>query len=293
MISLLQEWEAFLEGILDAIEQSGAHNVAAASHKASNAWYKAFDLIYGNVASDYSIPTGKNRYHKFKDKIVEVWCALEQDAPADHPCREKAMGQLETYRQACSDANKPTGGPSPATGTPNKSRASAAGRPAAAAGSAVSAKRGLLGGASGGVVIYKNLDEKDLISKLPGTLQNLFHLRQLSKEMTASTAVRASRKPMEDHSKTVDAAYLEALAEYLGPACDDDGDKDDKKDGETMDKDEAYDRAQCLALLHRYANPGSEQNDIAVAYRKAVDQYVSQVSSVATVAAVEGETIGV
>jgi hypothetical protein len=277
-----------LNGLLDAIESSGAPQVAAASHKANNAWYKAFDLVYGNVASDYSIPTGKNRYHKFKDKIVEVWCALEQDAPADHPCREKSMAQLEAYRQACSEANKPTGAPTPSTaasGTP-KTRPTV-GRPA---GSTVSVKRGLFGPAGG--AIYKNLDEKALVEKLPQPLRNLFTLRQLSREMIASTAVRASRKTMEEHSKAVDAAYLEALAEYVGtPIDDDEDDKDEKKDDEPMDKDEAYDRSQCLALLHRYASPGTEQRNIAVAYRKAVDQYVGQVSSATVVT--EGEAVSV
>ena len=80
--------------------------MAGVSRKANNAWYKAFDLIYGgDGASEYSIPTGKNRYHKFKDKILEVWVALENQAPGENhllPANNQlSMEQYDRYRQAC------------------------------------------------------------------------------------------------------------------------------------------------------------------------------------------------
>lgn len=261
----------FLNGILDAIESSGAPHAAAASHKASNAWYKAFDLVYGGVASDYSIPTGKNRYHKFKDKIVEVWCALEQEAPADHPCRNKALIQLETYRHACSEANKaPMGGS--ASSTPKASRMST-GIAKHGVSSAIS-KRAIAGPPSGVGVTYKNLDEAKVIATLPEPLQSLLHLRQLQKEMTATTAVKVTKKNLEDHSRKIEAAYMDALNEFAGTI---DEEEDTPKDM-SMEKDEAYNRAQALALLYRYSNPGMEQRTISEAYQKAIDQYVAHVA---------------
>ena len=55
------------------MDEANAPTSYAASHKPENEWYKAFDLVYGNVAADCSVPTGKNRFHKFKDKIIELW----------------------------------------------------------------------------------------------------------------------------------------------------------------------------------------------------------------------------
>mmetsp|Transcript_9600 Transcript_9600/g.17500 ORF Transcript_9600/g.17500 Transcript_9600/m.17500 type:complete len:339 (+) Transcript_9600:111-1127(+) len=291
-----KEWEEFLNGILDAIESAGAPHAAAASHKANNAWYKAFDLVYSGIASDYSIPTGKNRYHKFKDKIVEVWCALEQDAPPDHPCREKGMMQLEVYRQACSEANKPPGGPVQ-SGTPKGPRTAAGGK-----GNVVLSTKRTFAGPAGGV-LYRNLDEKEIIAKLPQPLQSLLNLRQMSKEMATCTGVRSQRKAMEDHAKKVDRAYLEAVNEYLGTnngstdaASGEDNDEEDdvkheeKKEEVVMAKDEAYERAQCLALLYRYASAGTEQRSIAEAYQKAVDRYIAHVSHVPVPAEAQEDT---
>ena len=93
-------------------------------------------MIYGGIASEYSIPTGKNRYHKFKDKIVEVWVALETQEPGQHHCRDKALGQLARHRQACLEAatqKTPSGGETP---TSRKSqRTTAAGGPSSASSS--------------------------------------------------------------------------------------------------------------------------------------------------------------
>ena len=63
----------------------------------------AFADIYAGVARDYSVPQGKNRYHKFKDKVVEVWQALEQLPPGEHSCRVRAVRQLHRHRLAVAD----------------------------------------------------------------------------------------------------------------------------------------------------------------------------------------------
>jgi hypothetical protein len=250
-------------------------------------------LVYGGVGSDYSIPTGKNRYHKFKDKIVEVWCALEQDAPTDHPCRNKAMIQLDTYRQACTEANKPAMGGGQLLlshlGTPKglrtatTSNMTAGGAPLkSSVMSSAAAKRGFAGPPPG--VMYKNLDEAKVIATLPEPLQSLLHLRQLQKEMAATTAVRITKKNLEDHAKKIDAAYLDALNEYTGATTMEDDDDDvnnsnnKKNQPPALDKDEAYARSLALALLYRYSSPGMEQRTISEAYQKAVDQYVAHVS---------------
>jgi hypothetical protein len=44
----------------------------------TNEWRLAFDATYNTVLSDFSIPSGKNRYHKFRDKIVEIWKAMQE-----------------------------------------------------------------------------------------------------------------------------------------------------------------------------------------------------------------------
>lgn len=303
---LLLPLRQFLNGVFDAIDQADAPAAAAASHKSNNAWFKAFDLVYGGVAADYSIPTGKNRYHKFKDKIVEVWIALEQHAAPDHPCRPKAIQQLDEYRRACAEANKPTmsagaaqstgsrlslGGesvslaPSPGGlgGTPG-----AKGRPslAGAAAKTPGGKRGFAnanaaagGGGTPGMGMWQNLDEAKTLSKLPQPLQNLLHLRQLGREML-STTPRSARKTLDDNNQKLETAYQEELGEYLAASS-----SDGKK---KSIKDNAYDRSMCLALLHRYAFTVLEQRSITEAYQKAVDEYVEQVSDAASTDAAGG-----
>jgi len=96
-------WEDFLTTVLQIVDRTGAPECAAASHKKDNAWVVAFADIYAGVARDYSVPQGKNRYHKFKDKIVEVWQALEQLQPGEHSCRVRAIRQLHRHRLAVAD----------------------------------------------------------------------------------------------------------------------------------------------------------------------------------------------
>jgi hypothetical protein len=239
----------FLTQVLQCIEEAGAPETAAASHKANNAWYKAFDLIYGGVAREYSIPTGKNRYHKFKDKVLEVWVALESQAPGENHCRELAMDQYERYKRACSEANKTgsNGGGTLASGgsgvNGNKASKTGAGQtPGSASYKLAGGKRSYSTAMGGGASLpsagsqshglWKNLDEKAVLEGLPATLRSLVHLKQLSKEMAAGTANRAARRGIEEHSKKLDGAYLEALTEYLKESGDDDDDDDDDDETE-------------------------------------------------------------
>lgn len=73
---------------------------------------KAFNGIYETVATEYQVPTGKNRHHKFKDKIVELWNAMEQEVECGrqdsttHPLYQLGIKQLHTYRAASSSRKK-------------------------------------------------------------------------------------------------------------------------------------------------------------------------------------------
>lgn len=268
-----KEWEEFLTQVLQCIEEAGAPETAAASHKANNAWYKAFDLIYGGVAREYSIPTGKNRYHKFKDKILEVWQALEQQAPGENHCREVAMEQYERYRKACAEANKNGG----ALQTPSKIAKTAAGQSAKLAGGKRSYSAAMGGGSFLSVnnsgYLWKNIDESAQLEKLPIKLRKLVHLKQLSKEMAALTTNRPARKGVDEHSKKLDASYMEALTEYLG--VQDVEMSDEAKDDETTTEAEAYEKSLVLAFLYRYSSTLQEQKILSEAFCKSTAKCVT------------------
>jgi hypothetical protein len=66
-----------LRGLLQVVEASGCAHVPTAT--TTNEWRAAFDDSYNTVLSDFSVPSGKNRYHKFRDKIVEIWKAMEEN----------------------------------------------------------------------------------------------------------------------------------------------------------------------------------------------------------------------
>jgi hypothetical protein len=236
---------------------------------------------------------------------VEVWIALEQQAPLDHPCRGKGLQQLFDYRKACTEANKPTmsagaaqstgsrmslGGeslslaPSPGGATPlGKGRASLLLLPPKTPGTGIGKRamamaggggaHSIMGSGSGGASLglWQNLDETKTLGKLPQPLQNLLHLRQLSREMMAITS-RAARKALDENNQKLESAYQEELSEYLA-ASSSDGKKKSAKDN-------AYDRSMCLALLHRYSLTVLEQKTISEAYQKAVEEYVEQVAAV-------------
>ena len=217
----------FLQGVLNSLESAGAHHSAAASHKASNPWYKSFHSIYGGVASDCSVPTGKNRYHKFKDKIVELWVAIDQNENYTGPLADMAVRQLTSYRQACE--NKSTVG---LDGKPEKDANGALGADDGKDGNggvkvaATSAKGGknpgdkMPGTAGSGAVAggaksnpnkrshqtsassgspssksppppqsWAHLDEAAVLATLPQPLQTLIHLRHMGVEVQSQDTV--------------------------------------------------------------------------------------------------------
>jgi len=366
-----KEWEDFLSQILEYIEQAGAPNCPAASHKTDNSWYKAFDLVYNSVASDYSIPTGKNRYHKFKDKIVEVWVALEQQEgghPGEHLCRSQAIQQLARHRKACAEAVtqrhqnsasnkrvKHEDGTTPrkssklnANGTPSSSSHTALGNAAALAklissgskrsfSTSFGGNHGGGGGKASGIgdalgtspdgnghghghgqkkdPYWPNLAERSCLESLPQPLRQLVHLKQLSREMSAKTSNRVTKKSIDQHGKTVvDTAYLLALQEYIKSLTETEDTEEDTTTttgnedggggvagGESQDvvmegssgdgstaaaavvvptpsTNKAYLRATSMAFLYRYASTVEEQRVLNDEYRKYSKKYISQVS---------------
>lgn len=91
----------YLSGILTALEQANCASEPIAT--SSNGWMQAFNAVYETVATDCHLPQGKNRHHKFKDKIVELWNEMEKEvnsknASMSHPLYALGMKQLDTYR---------------------------------------------------------------------------------------------------------------------------------------------------------------------------------------------------
>jgi hypothetical protein len=219
-------------------------------------------LVYGGIAAECSIPTGKNRYHKFKDKIVELWTAMESQAPDDHPLKQRAVDQFDQYRKACQeqqmqvikreDPKTPT---TPiikiptdrSTLPPGAGSAAALGR-AAFPPPQVSTKRSYSSMMPNSGIKWKHMDETAAIQKLPEPLQSLLHLRHLGSELKAKS--------------TVEIAFQKALDEYL------------KQGGE---KDELYDKTLCLASLYRQAQSPKELKEILAAYEAAVSEYLTHI----------------
>ena len=86
------------------MESSNCAACPAANASEWNPWQQAFDRIYNSsIANDISLPAGKNRLHKFKEKIVELWNAMELAVnegrqSTAHPLYSMAMKQLEVYQ---------------------------------------------------------------------------------------------------------------------------------------------------------------------------------------------------
>ena len=267
---LTREWEPFLAGILDALEEVDAPSCHAASHKSTNAWFKAFDLVYGNVAADCSIPTGKNRFHKFKDKITELWHAMETDAPDDHPLKARALQQLAIYRRACeavvvsypyasahpgtttnTNNNPDLSTPSPSKKRPppppslvdyhhhnnNKRPYTSTFRPTAGR-------------------AWKHLDEKVALANLPQPLRKLVHLRHMGLEIGATTTVNNN-----NNKQTVEVQYQQALQEYL---------QQSQSSQQQQQQQDPFDKAQALVLLHRLSQSVREAKEILTAYEEVV-----------------------
>lgn len=230
----------FLLGVLDALEESGASKSAAASHKLTNAWYKAFHIIYNGVARDCSIPHGKNRYHKFKDKIVELWQAIEAYNGGDLPLRDRALGQLDDYRQACAaQAVTPKKEPS----IPGPSKTPSVPRPKPQVSRALATERHAVMESR-----WEHLDEAHALKSLPESLQKLIHIRNLVIEVGAGNKL------------AVEEQYDKALQDYL------------KNIPEATDA--LYEKILGLAFLWRHAQGSKEKQDIAEIYERVVADFL-------------------
>ena len=231
-------------GVLDALEQSGAPQAAAASHKVSNPWYKAFDMVYSGVAQGCSIPHGKNRYHKFKDKIVELWMAMEEHASDDHPLKARAVEQLEEYKKACATQ---AATPKKEPGTPKTP------------GSLKTPADKILGAsgrrsfASSIALKWKHLNEAEALANLPEGLQALIHLRHMSTELSVGTKA------------SLEEPYQTALEDYL------------KQTPE--DKGGLLKMSMSLTLLYRLSQSEKETKDITDAFERVMGEYLVAIDS--------------
>jgi hypothetical protein len=266
---LTNEWEFFLSGVLQAVESAGAFHTAAASHKASNPWYKAFHAVYGGVASDCSVPTGKNRYHKFKDKIVEIWAAMENTA--SHPQRDMAIRQLDTYRLACETKQAERGltpSTAPKTISPKQSSLTPGKRPATTSAglSSSSSKRPHLSNTIPSQT-WTHLDEAKVLASIPQPLLSLIHLRHCGVEVQSTD------------TQLVEDSYQRALNEFL--------------DGPTTGKSaaELFVMCQSMIVLWRCAKriqKTQESKAILYTYHNLVQEYLQAVA----MAGEEQETTG-
>jgi hypothetical protein len=90
-----------LKSVIEALEAS---NCASFSTSTSDTpWLNAFDVIYGTIAREFSVPVGKNRLHKFKTKMVELWTAMDREVKLGHssiadPVYKMALKQWEIHQ---------------------------------------------------------------------------------------------------------------------------------------------------------------------------------------------------
>ena len=229
---------------MDTLDDTEAPKAAAASHKESNEWYKAFHAVYAGVGRDCSQPAGKNRYHKFKDKIVELWTAIEAYTGGDLPLRGRALEQLDEHRRACQ--NHPT---LKRGGEPKASSSSAA----AAALAMKMAFRSKPGVKPPTHTRWEHLDEKAALASLPEDLRNLVHCRNLATELGINT----TRSAMEEQYEKLLTQYLHMMPE-----------------GE----DALYSKCAGLALLSRYCHTNKEKRDISDVFERIVTEYLATLS---------------
>lgn len=93
------EYEIMLSSILQSIQENNASACLVASHQRSNPWNRVFHKVYDEIATDCSIPFGKNRYHKFKDKIIDLWVQIQQNSELQQLQKIKAQQQLQQLQQ--------------------------------------------------------------------------------------------------------------------------------------------------------------------------------------------------
>ena len=239
----------FLMGLLDTLDETEAPKAAAASHKESNEWYKAFHAIYAGVGRECSQPAGKNRYHKFKDKIVELWTAIEAYTGGDLPLRGRALEQLDEHRRACQ--NHPT---MKRGGEPKASASSSAAAAALAMKMAFRSKPGVKPPTH---TRWEHLDEKAALASLPGDLRNLVHCRNLATELGITT----TRSSMEEQ-------YEKALTQYLHMT---------PEEGEGGE-DALYSKCAGLALLARYCHTNKEKREITEVFERVLTEYLATLS---------------
>lgn len=105
------------------------HDCNCASYRSAaseNPWARAFKEFYDSVASEYSRPSGKNRIHKFKAKMVELWKAMEMelesgDKSRSDPIYSMALRQYRRYNSVLSNPELESNRPFPST-DPSNSR---------------------------------------------------------------------------------------------------------------------------------------------------------------------------
>lgn len=98
---LSDEYEDFLRQIIDIVETNQCAAFPTAT--AETPWSDAFETIYKTVASDYALPQGKNRLHKFKEKMVELWGAMQSEVTLGvkseaHPIYRTALKQWKLHQ---------------------------------------------------------------------------------------------------------------------------------------------------------------------------------------------------
>jgi len=106
---LSEEYEDFLRQVIEILET----NQVAAYPMATNdtPWSEAFDTLYSTVATEYALPQGKNRLHKFKEKMVELWSAMQGEVTLgikseQHPIYRMAIKQWKNHQTVMKDKSK-------------------------------------------------------------------------------------------------------------------------------------------------------------------------------------------
>ena len=194
----------------------------------------------------------KNRYHKFKDKIVELWQALEAYTGDDLLLRDRALAQLDEYRKACDlqAATPKKDGASVSSVTPKTPGSIATPRGDKVALTARRAPVPLIHSKWG------HLDEAAALESLPEPLKNLLHVRNLVQELGAG-----NKLAMEEQYDKALQAYLKEIPES---------------------KEALFEKSLALAFLFRCALGTRERRDLSVVYERVVNDYLVAISTTFT-----------
>ncbi|KAL7576264.1 hypothetical protein ACA910_018092 [Epithemia clementina (nom. ined.)] len=120
---LSDEYEDFLRQVIDIVEVNECAAFPMAT--ADTPWADAFEAIYQTVASDYALPQGKNRLHKFKEKMIELWSAMQGEVTLGvksdaHPIYRTALKQWKLHQSVMRDKTKAVSTPTTAAGPANR-----------------------------------------------------------------------------------------------------------------------------------------------------------------------------